>query len=44
MMDFLSQHAMYVVLVTILLLWSGIALYLQRIDARIGELEKSVDR
>jgi hypothetical protein len=44
MIEFLSQNPMYVVLVTILVLWGGIALYLQRIDTRVGELEKSVDR
>lgn len=44
MIDFLSQYPLYVVLVTVLILWGGIALYLQRIDARLGELEKSIDR
>lgn len=44
MIDFLAQNPSYVVLVTILVLWAGIALYLQRLDTRVGKLENSDDR
>jgi hypothetical protein len=44
MIDFLTQNPMYVVLVTILVLWGGMALYLQHIDTRINELAKSIRR
>ncbi|MBU3678666.1 MAG: CcmD family protein [Candidatus Kapabacteria bacterium] len=44
MIDFLSQNPGYVVLVTILVLWAGLAAYLQRIDARLGKLENTSDR
>ncbi len=44
MIDFLAQNPSYVVLVTILVLWTGLALYLQRLDARVGKLENNDDR
>ncbi|HBB26243.1 MAG TPA: CcmD family protein [Bacteroidetes bacterium] len=44
MIQFLTDHPMYVVLTTVLVVWIGIAGYLQRIDTRISELEQSNDR
>lgn len=44
MIDFLAQNPSYVVLVTIMVLWAGLAAYLQRLDARLGKLEKPHDR
>lgn len=44
MIDFLTQNPSYVVLVTILVLWGGLAAYLQRLDARVGKLENNRDR
>jgi CcmD family protein len=44
MIDFLTQNAMYVVLATALILWAGIAVYLQRVDARLRELERRITR
>lgn len=44
MIEFLSQNPSYVVLVTILVLWAGLATYLQRLDARVGKLENTSDR
>lgn len=44
MIDFLAQNPSYVVLVTILVLWAGLAAYLQRLDARLGKLENPHDR
>ena len=38
-MDFLSQNALYVVLVIVLVVWLGIFLYLSRIDKRLKALE-----
>lgn len=39
MIDFLTRNPMYVVLVTTMLIWAGIAFYLVRIDSRINRLE-----
>ncbi|MCX6139331.1 MAG: CcmD family protein [Candidatus Kapabacteria bacterium] len=40
MIEFLTQNALYVVLVTALIIWAGIAFYLQRLDSRLRELER----
>lgn len=39
MMKFLAEYPMYVVLATSLLIWIGVALYIQRVDARLHSLE-----
>ncbi len=44
MIDFMTQNATYVVLATALILWAGIAVYLQRVDARLRELEQRIER
>lgn len=44
MMSFLTANAIYVVLVTALVIWAGVAIYMQRIDARLRELESQIDR
>jgi CcmD family protein len=44
MMPFLTSNAIYVVLITALVIWAGVAIYLQRIDARLRELESRIDR
>ena len=44
MIQFLTDNPMYVVLATVLVVWLGIAGYLQRIDVRLSELEKSEER
>lgn len=44
MIAFLQANPMYVVLVTALLIWAGIAWYLSRLDRRLAKLEASVDR
>lgn len=44
MMQFLTANALYVVLVTALVIWVGVAMYLQRLDARLRELEMRIDR
>lgn len=38
-MKFLAEYPMYVVLATSLLIWIGVALYIQRVDARLSSLE-----
>ncbi len=38
-MDFLSQSALYVVLLIVLVVWLGVFLYLSRIDRRLKALE-----
>lgn len=44
MIDFLSQYPMYVVLACALVIWAGIATYLWRVDARLAELERKMER
>jgi CcmD family protein len=39
--DFLSQNALYVVLLIVLVVWLGIFLYLSRIDKRLKVLENA---
>lgn len=43
-MDFLSQNALYVVLLIVLVVWLGIYLYLSRIDRRLKVLEDAYKR
>ena len=43
-MDFLQQQPMYVVLVTALMLWVGLAWYINRVDAKVRDLERRLDR
>ncbi len=38
-MDFLSQNALYVVLLIVLVVWLGVFLYLSRIEKRLKVLE-----
>jgi CcmD family protein len=40
--DFLSQNALYVVLVIVLICWFGILAYLFRLDKKITSLEEKV--
>ena len=44
MIEFLNQNQMYIVLVIILLIWSGIIWYLVRIDKKIGQIEKRIKK
>ncbi len=43
-MPFLTANAIYVVLITALVIWAGVAFYMQRVDARLRELESRIDR
>lgn len=43
-MPFLTSNAIYVVLITALVIWAGVAIYLQRVDAHLRELESRIDR
>ncbi|MBI3364751.1 MAG: CcmD family protein [Ignavibacteriae bacterium] len=40
MYEFLSQNALYVVLIIVMICWIGIFSYLMRLDRRILSLEK----
>ncbi len=40
MYEFLSQNALYVVLVVVLIVWVGIYGYLFRIDRKLAKLEQ----
>jgi len=44
MYEFLSQNQLYIVLCVTLLIWTGIVLYLVRLDKKIGQLEKQLKR
>ena len=39
MYEFLEQNSMYVVMLIVLMIWTGLFFYLFRIDRRIKELE-----
>ncbi len=40
-MEFLQEHSIYVVLVIVLMIWAGIAIYLARLDSKVNKLEKN---
>ncbi|MGA1249571.1 MAG: CcmD family protein [Candidatus Kapaibacteriota bacterium] len=42
MMSFFEQHAIYVVLVIALVIWLGLAFYVNKLDAKVKELEQSI--
>ncbi len=42
MLDFLVQNSIYVVLIIVLIIWTGIFIYLYRLDKKLAELEKAV--
>jgi CcmD family protein len=39
MYDFLEQNAIYVVMLIVLMVWTGLFVYLYRIDKQVKELE-----
>jgi CcmD family protein len=44
MYEFLNQNQMYIVLVITLLIWSGIIWYLMRIDKKVRQIEKRMQK
>lgn len=42
-MDFLEKNAIYIVLIIVMLTWSGIFTYLFTLDKRLKELKKEVE-
>jgi hypothetical protein len=44
MFEFLNQNQMYIVLIVTLLIWTGIVLFLIRIDKKISLLESKLKR
>lgn len=42
MEEFLSTNQMFIVLGIVLLIWSGLAWYLVRLDKKLQELEKRI--
>ncbi len=42
MLDFLVQNSIYVVLVIVLIIWSGVFIYLLRLDKKLTDLEKAL--
>ena len=44
MYEFLNQNQLYIVLCITLLIWFGIVWYLIRLDKKIGQLEKQLEK
>jgi CcmD family protein len=44
MIDFLSSHPIYVVLIAAVMIWLGLAWYLTRVDRKVAELERRLGR
>ncbi len=42
MMSFFEQYAIYVVLVIALVIWLGLALYVNRLDGSVKQLEQYI--
>lgn len=42
MEQFLSQNAIYIVMIIVLIVWSGIFLYILSLDKRIKKVEKEM--
>ncbi|MBK6682020.1 MAG: CcmD family protein [Ignavibacteriales bacterium] len=42
-MEFLEKNAIYIVLIIVMLTWSGIFTYLFTLDKRLKELKKEVE-
>ncbi|MCJ7554157.1 MAG: CcmD family protein [Ignavibacteriaceae bacterium] len=43
MEEFLSQNAIYIVLIIVLIVWAGIFLYMSNLDKRIKLIEKEMN-
>lgn len=41
--DFLKNNAIYIVVIIVLIVWTGIFLYLFNLDKRIKTVEKEID-
>jgi CcmD family protein len=44
MMSFFEQHAIYVVLVIAMVIWLGLALYVNKLDGSVKELEQQIKK
>ncbi|HUL43668.1 MAG TPA: CcmD family protein [Bacteroidota bacterium] len=44
MYDFLTENALYIVLLIVLICWIGIFSYLIRLDRRLSKIEQSLKR
>ena len=42
MMSFFEQHAIYVVLVIALVIWLGLAFYVNKLDVSVKQLEQHI--
>ena len=40
MVEFLINNSLYIVLIIVLMIWSGISFYLFSLDRKVGRLEK----
>lgn len=40
MIEYMTQNPMYVVLTTAMIIWFGVAVYVNRVDASIKKLEE----
>ena len=44
MIEFMTQNAGYVVLTCTTLIWSGVAIYLWRVETRLTSIEKNLNK
>jgi CcmD family protein len=44
MYEFLSDHALYIVLLIVLICWTGIFGYLWRLDRKVSQLEDKMSK
>ena len=44
MLEFMTEHQMYIVLAIVLLVWAGIVSYLVHLDRKITRLEQSAKK
>lgn len=44
MLEFFSQHQMFIVLFIVMIIWGGIIFYLFRLDKKIKNLENKIEK
>jgi len=44
MLEFMSQHQLYIVLAIVVLIWAGIVWYLVRLDRKVTKLERQLKK
>ena len=44
MKEFLSENSIYIVFIILLVIWGGIFLFLNSVEARLKKIEKEIER